>query len=41
VLIRRFALNLVTLSIDKNSAKGKLKRVAWDDTFGAKRPFGQ
>jgi predicted transposase YbfD/YdcC len=40
-LFRRFALNLVKLSDDKDSMKGKLKRAAWDDTFRAKLLFGQ
>ena len=32
-LIRKIALNLIRLHPDKGSAKGKIKRAAWDDAF--------
>ncbi len=39
-LFRRFALNIAKLSPVKDSMKGKLKRVAWDDNMRAKLLFG-
>ena len=39
-LFRRFALNIAKQSPVKDSMKGKLKRVAWDDDMRVKLLFG-